>query len=351
MSAIMRAFALPLLLLLLAGCGREGDARPQNTAPPAKATRVEVVELTPAALDESFTLPGSLEAWEDLTLAAEYAGTVRWIGPKEGDRVRAGQEILRIDDDQARAALTRDQTAFEVAEKALERYRRLLAEQLVSQQEYDAALSRYEAARAALRLSAIAVQKSSLKSPIDGILDRLLVDRGEYVGIGDPLAVLVQVDRLKLLVDVPEKDVAFLRPGQQVEVLPAHPGQPEAAALQGEILHVAFQAEPTSRTFRVKIAVGNSDGNLRPGMIVRARFLRHQHQGVLAVPLFAVVDRDNHKYVFVAEDGHARRRPVELGPVVGNRVIITGGLSSGERLIVRGQQLLTDNALIETGEN
>jgi len=335
-------------LFLLVGCGENGDAKNVPTERPAKTAKVELAEIIATDLSETFTLPGSLEAWENLTLAAEYGGPVRWIGPTEGDRLKVGEAILRIDTDTVKANLKRDQAAFEVQQKEIKRYQELLAEQLVSQQQFGNVRSAFEAARANLRQSELALAKSTLKSPISGILDRLYIDRGEYVSPGDPMAQVVQVERMKIIIDVPEKDVGFLTPGQTVEVLPAHLGDfKTATALKGEILHVGFQADPASRTFRVKVAVDNPGQKLRPGMILRVKFLRRDHQGVLAIPLYCVLDRDGKKYVFTTEEHQAVQKPVQLGPVVGGQVIIRAGLEAGDQLIVKGQQLLTDGARVE----
>lgn len=347
-----QAFLLaPLLLLLasLSGCGNDTSAaRPtEPVAKPVKATQVVLTEVSRHDLNESFTLPGTLEAWEDLTLAAELAGPVVWTGAEEGDRLRQGQAILRIDSDTVQANLQRDRISFEVQDRELKRYQKLLDGQLISQQEFDRVRSQYEVTHTAMRQSELALAKSTLKSPVNGVLDRLLVDRGEYVAPGQPLAQVVRIDRLKVLVEVPEKDVGYLQPGQQVRVLPANLNGSAGAEILGKILHVGYQADPGSRTYRVKLAIDNSDGRLRPGMILRARFLRRAHPQVIAVPLFAVIDQAGEKIVYVAEQNTARRRPVKLGPVVGQKIIITAGLHPGEQLVTRGQQLLSDGARIE----
>ncbi len=348
---ILTLLVVVALSLVVNGCGEKKTTAQKTAERPVKKARVELVKVVATNLQETFVLPGRLEAWESLTLAAELAGPVRWIGPAEGDYLTVDEAILRIDTDTLKANLQRDQTGFEVQQKEFNRYQQLLAEQLVSQQEFGVVRSALEAARANLRQSQLALDKSLLKSPINGILDRLLVDRGEYVSPGDPLAEIVQIDKLKVIVDVPEKDVAYLAPGQKVEVISASLGDDTTDFLAGKILHVGYQADPASRTFRVKVEVGNPAKKLRPGMILRVRFLRKKHVGVLAVPLFAVVDRDGQKYLFVSDHQQARQKLVRLGAVVGDRVIVEAGLKPGEQLVVKGQQLLTDGAQIQQQED
>lgn len=344
---LLSGAAILFVGLSLPGCGSQSTAEPSppqsevSRAVPVAVTVVEGVDLA-----ETFTLPGTLEAWEDLSLAAETAGPVRFIGPEEGDRVGKGEVILKIDPEARQADLARAQAEFEAQRKNLERMNRLLDEKIVSPQEFENARSRYEVARAALRNAEVALEKSVLVSPVAGVVDRLLVDRGEYVSPGTPVAEVVQVDRLQATVEVPEKDVPFIQPGDRVEVVPALVVGEAARAFPAEVIYLAYKADAATRTYRAKVAVDNRDGRLRPGMILRVRFVRRKLDQVIAVPLYAVVERGAQKAVFVVEDGLARLRPVTLGSVVGDRVVISEGLVAGEALVVKGQQLLTDGAAV-----
>lgn len=354
----MKRFWLAVLMtalapLALAGCGKGGhaDDGAQQPLRVEKVTNVQVQPVAAADVQETFTLPGTLEAWEDLTLAAELAGAVRWIGPKEGGRLEEGDVILRIDPETAAANLAQEQADYALQQKQLQRMEELLAQKFVSPQEYEEARRAYQMAEASLKRARVALEKSTLRSPVAGVLDRLLVDRGEYVSEGTPVALVVQVDRLKVLVEVPEKDVPFLKSGDRVEVLPAAIQGPAAEERSGDLIHLAYKADPVTRTYLAKVAVDNRSGELRPGMIVRVGLVRRNLEGVIAIPLYAVMDRAGAKVVFVEEDGIARMRPVTLGAVVGDRVVVTAGLSRDENLIVQGQQLITDGAKVRSEES
>ncbi len=336
------------------GCSEEsrGDTgtAPQATATaepqPVKATNVSVQATTRVDVTETFTLPGTLEAWEDITLGLEQSGPIRWIGPREGDRIRAGDPILRIDPETLEAQLQAAQVDHDLAQRQLERMEHLLKKQLVSQQEGDQAREAFEAAHSRLKQTRLAVEKSTLVSPIDGVLDELLVDRGEYGALGAPAAVVVQVDRLKVLVDVPEKDVPFLQAGRKARVSLATIDATGTNSLPGEIVHVAYRADPRTRTYRAKVAVDNAAGRLRPGMIVRVEFDRVHHRGVVTVPLYSLLDRDGRKELYVEQDGIARRRTVRTGAVIDGRVVIRNGIEPGEQLIISGQQLVGDGSAV-----
>jgi len=337
------------LLLLVAGCGSESSSEtgvvPQR-ATPEKATSVRIQVVTPQDLDEYFTLPGSLEAWEDLTLAAEIAGPIDWVGPGEGEGVVAGQTLLTIDSVTQQANLASARVDAEIKQATMQRLERLVSENLVSRQEYDNSVNAYEAAKQKHQLAHIALQKSIVKAPVEGILDRRLVERGEYIKLGDPVAVLVQVDRLKALVDVPEKDVRYLHPGEEVQLIQAQIDTGREVRRQGKLVHLAYKADPLTRTYRAKIEVDNHDRQLRPGMIVRIEALRRSVSGAIAIPLYAVVDLDGRKVVYVESQGKARLRPVTLDRVIGEQAVLLDGLMANERLIVKGQHLLFDGAAV-----
>ena len=350
---LLACLALPSILTL-GGCGNGSHAEttpPPLAAPLEKATNVVLSTVVPQDLQETFTLPGTLEAWEDLTLAAEMSGPVRWIGPKEGDRIKKGEAILRIDPERLEAELARDQVEYELQKKRMERRRTLVDRNSVSRQEYEDTRKAFEQARAQLRLARVALEKSTLHSPVDGILDRLLVDRGEYVAEGTAAAVVMQVTRLRALVDVPEKDILDLTVGEEARVSAAPVQGGAAPGLTGEIVHLSYQADTATRTYRAKIAVDNAAGALRPGMIVQVGFTRRQLAQVIAIPLYALVDRDGGKVVYVERDGKAWRRPVKFGPVVGDLAVIAEGLAPQERLIVKGQHLVRDGAAVTAKGN
>ncbi|TNF50405.1 MAG: efflux RND transporter periplasmic adaptor subunit [Deltaproteobacteria bacterium] len=343
-SAIRNLVLLSLCFVpLFAGCGADSAS---ETIPPTqstandKATSVKVQIVAAQDLEERFSLPGSLYAWEDLTLAAEIAGPVDWVGPEEGETLTAGQKIMTIDSVSQRANLERNRVDADIKEKAMQRLQRLVAENLVSQQEYDNSVTAYEAARQNLKLASIALQKSIIKAPVAGVLDDRMAERGEYVKVGAPVALVVQVDRLKVLIDVPEKDVRYFHPGEEVSVVQAQIDTGEEIHRSGKLVHLAYKADPLTRTYLAKVEVDNQDRQLRPG-------LRRELKDAIAIPLYAVVDLDGRKVVYVEAAGQAKLRPVKIDRVIGDQAVILKGLSLGDKLIVKGHQLLVDGARVK----
>jgi len=212
-----------------------------------KPVNVAVEILETKTVEETFTLPGTLDAWEEITLSLEQPGTILWIGPKEGDRLKAGDEILRIDKEALLSQHARNETNYDIRKKQLERVDSLLKEQLISERERDEFYQAYQSANTSLTETRIALEKSTLTSPIDGILDRLFVDRGEYGNVGTPAAVIVKIDKLKVVVDVPEKDVPYTKAGQRVVVIQAGVNG-KGVGRPGRIIHVSYLANEMTET-------------------------------------------------------------------------------------------------------
>ena len=338
-----------VLVCIVSGCSKDETQATAEVAPP-KVIQVENLKVEPRDLVEEFTLPGSLEAWNDLILAAEIAGPVERVGAEEGERVTAGEELVRIDTLTLQTNHASARADFELRQKTERRLKQLVKEQLVSTQEYENASGALDISRASLRSAEVMLAKGTLKSSIDGLLEERYVDPGEYVGLGDPLVRIVQVDRLKVNVDVPEKDIQYLQKGVNVTIDSSEISGWGYGSLKGKITHIGYVADPLTRTYRVRIEIENRNAALRPGMIVRTRFARRQLDQVLVVPLYAVVDRDGQKYLFIQNGDNARQQKVLLGAILNGEVVIREGLHAGEEVVVKGQQLLLDGALISSGE-
>jgi membrane fusion protein (multidrug efflux system) len=159
------------------------------------------------------------------------------------------------------------------------------------------------------------------------------------VGQGAPVIELVNTDRIEVEVNMPELDVKYFKPSQQVMVtVDAYPEK----KFIGEIDFVAFKADGVTKTFRVKILVGNEEGLIRPGMMVRTVMLRRIVPDALAAPLFSLLDKGGERVLFVEEDGRAQSRVVQLGIIDGDRIQVLEGLEPGDHLIVTGQTQVED---------
>ncbi|UCG16490.1 MAG: efflux RND transporter periplasmic adaptor subunit, partial [Phycisphaerales bacterium] len=190
-------------------------------------------------------------------------------------------------------------------------------------------------------------------APISGVLNRMPMEVGEYAVPGDCVAEIVDMDPAKVIENVPERDVHYLKVGDPAEIF-VH--APDETRLAGVIAYISELADESTRTTRLEITVENPDRLLRCGQIVRARLTRRVLEDVIMIPLDAVIPLEDGKavYVVVAADQppnepgsegtepplaeHAERRDVEIGFLKGRNVRILSGLEVGDRLIVAGHR-------------
>jgi len=184
-------------------------------------------------------------------------------------------------------------------------------------------------------------------APFAGVVDRLLMEKGEFVDIGTALARLVQVHKVKVCVGIPERDIRHFASGDLVRVVfDALPDQ----EFEGRIHRIATTADMVTHTFDAEIELDNPEGHLKPGMMARASLMRNKHPDSIVIPIFASVLLDEDRYVFVVEDGKARLRKIKVGIVQGSSVQVTSGLSEGELLVVAGQYDARDGEPVQVTE-
>lgn len=304
---------------------------------------VKVETVAPAPLRDVLVLPGETEALKDVSLASERAGVVEWVGVTEGQMVRAGQQIIRINLSALEAARDRARANLTLAEDQLRRRRDLYERKVLSREELEQAETERTVAQANLREAEVNYNHGITTSTTNGVVNKVYVDPGEYIAEGATVADIVNVDTLRVNFNVPEADVRFLAEGSKAVVrLDTYPGR----EWEGTVDFVAWKADTATRTFRVRLVVNNRDGAIRPGMIARGAFVRRSVADALTAPLFSVLDKGGERVVFVERNGVAEARTVELGVIDGDRVEVRKGLAAGDRLIVVGHTEVEDGTKV-----
>ncbi|MFQ5491061.1 MAG: efflux RND transporter periplasmic adaptor subunit [Phycisphaerae bacterium] len=376
----------------------------QQEAEPAPI-KVEVCDVTRQQVPIQLHVRGFLRGFRESGVYAEVAGRVVERLVADGDAVEAGQVLCRVDDtfyrlsvERARAALQSKQAEsdknragvamaaaqVEVAQAErkqaqieFDRIKRLFEEQTSPEIEYDraetelqrasAAAVRTEAglrwathqlratgsavtqARAALDEATETLERCAIRSATAGRVDRMLIEEGEYVSAGQPIANLVQLDRLKLDVEFDAGELKLLRDDPLVQVVAD--GDPDRH-YPATVHHIAPRADPVSRKFSVELHLDNPDGTLLAGMLAQARFSTASNDQILVLPSEAVVRRFGQDYCHVAAlDGERHRaglRAIQIRPVPRHRdvVQVVGGLAVGEQVVVDAQGELHDGSAV-----
>jgi membrane fusion protein, multidrug efflux system len=337
-NSLLTFFAVTGVLLMLvssSGCSDSGNSmEPETKTTEERIVQVSVEEVQPAPIRDVLVLPGETEAWQDVRVAADTTGRVEWIGPQEGDTIKKNQLLVKIDVSALKTARDRAQCAYDLAKELYKRRVKLFDRNAISQEALDLSDNEKTVALHALKQADVEYERGFTRSPINGIINHLFVDEGEFIERGKPLADLVNVNKIKINVNVPELDVRYLKMGQETMVtIDAYPDK----KLMGKVDFVAYKADPATKTFLVRVLVDNPHKEIRPGMIARLAFLRRVIPDAISAPLFALVDKGGERILYVEKDGVAHSRTASLGVIDGERIQITKGLEPGDRLIVAGQ--------------
>ena len=358
------------------GGGGFGGFGPGGGGPRVPMT-VELAAAKRGDVAATLTVVGNLIGLQTVDVAPRTAGRLLSVNVQMGDPVRRGQVIAKVEDreivEQVRAAEASQEVAkatirqreadLKVAELNFERSKNLFARQLLAKQALDDAESRYMAAVAQIDLSKaqlsqndarlqelqINLQNTTVSSPVDGFVGRRNVDPGAMVNTNTAIASVVDISRLKLVVNVVEKDLRMVTPGDVgiVEV-DAYPGE----KFNGRIARVAPVLDPATRTASIEIEVPNGDKRLKPGMYARISLIVEEHKNTLVAPKTAVIDFENKRGVWVPNDERrATFVPVTLGIEGTDHIEIVAGLKEGDRFVTTGAGAVRNNdQLIIAGE-
>ncbi|MBP7049552.1 MAG: efflux RND transporter periplasmic adaptor subunit [Phycisphaerae bacterium] len=316
---------------------------PKREVAPSEAPPVNVMVLpvtAEAQVPDTFDLPAVIEPNQIVTVAAEVAGRVEWIGPREGSPIKAGDLLLRLNTDLLQAEFESIQAQAKNDRTEFERQQGLVSGGASPTRELDQAATQLAISGARLQEVAARLERARISAPTSGVLNDLLVETGEYVQVGTPVARIVQTDIVKVAVDIPERDVAFFSTGQSAAVYTDIKGNPQA--FEGKITFISRVADERTRSTRTEITLVNPDGLLHSGQIVRARLTRQVLQNAILIPLLAIIPMENGYAVYVEEGSKALRREVQLqiSIIKGDRIQVTSGLQPGDKLIVSGHRFV-----------
>lgn len=317
--------------------------------PPVAVTVAEVKEFT---WEREITAVGTARAVNGTQLTTESAGIVTEIRFNSGDLVKKGDILVRLEDDADRAQLQALRAAAELSRLELERSRRLHNQGSISKAELDRAQSQADQASGSLTTQEARVAQKTLRAPFDGRLGIRQINLGEYLGAGEPVVSLQQLQPIYIDFNLPEQRLADLSLGLTINALiDAWPDD----TFQGTITAIEPGIDRATRNFSAQATLANEDGKIRPGMFARVSVDLGEAEDVLAVPQTAISYNPYGNAVFVIveqqdKDGEARlvvnRRFVRTGRTRGDFVAILEGLQPGDRVATSGLLKLSNNTVV-----
>jgi membrane fusion protein (multidrug efflux system) len=324
--------------------GNKGEAAAGSAVAASKAagmpaTPVEVISLKPSTVQEDLQAVGSLRSNESVILRPEVSGRISAIGFKDGQVVKKGQLLIGLDASLNDAEVAQAKAEYDLALSNLQRSEDLARQKFISSSAQETAASNAQVAEARLKLAQARQSKMRIIAPFDGVVGIRGVSLGDYVKDGTDLVNVEDVRVLKVDFRLPERNLAQVRVGQDIEVVAdALPNE----RWQGVIEAINPRIDANGRSLELRAVLENSRGQLRPGMFVRVRVITGERTNALLVPEEAIVPQGEEFYVYKVVDGQARRILVKIGVRRDARVEIVQGLAPGDQVVTAGMRLSRD---------
>lgn len=380
-------------IILLGGCGSSSSPPPaeKKVKPVFVGYRLPQRKNFKLILNFTASIVPILQA----DIRPKTSGWLTKVFVNTGEVVRKGKIVAEMDHVQQEAAVRQAEAELRSAldnakslesnlkkqeailandRQNMERAKNLLKEGFISQQQYDNARTGYlsseaaregvkaqlsaqraqaERARAALMMAQANLEDTFLKAPFSGVVVMRNLDPGAFLSTAVtsgalPVASIADLRRVKVMVDVGDRDVPLIHPGQEAEIsVDAYPGR----AFYGRITRIPGALDPASRTFSVEVDIENPNKALTPGMFIKVSLVVGNHPNALVLPLDALVHEGEKNVVFVLEETpsgtNAKAVPVEIGKVQGSSVEILKGLKGDEHVVTEGKELLQPGRLIK----
>lgn len=332
------------------GHGGQGGGRPGGGGMPAGAGRgsasavpVEVTPVVRRAISSFIETNGALEAENEVDIVARTSGPIVELAVEEGDLVQKGQTLARLDDREARARLEISRVTLNETRLAYERAQNLQTETLISSEEFERARSAFESASAQVEQDQIQLDYTHITAPFGGLIIARYIKFANQISSNQPLFRVSDFDPLLCPIQVPERELAKLRLGQRAYLtVEPWPGE----RFEARVLRISPVVDSATGTIKVTLET-RPQGKLRPGMFSRVYVETDTRGNALVIPKAALSLESIGDTVYVVDGDVASRREIELGFAEGDFVEARSGIEEGDRVVVVGQDGLSDGTPIQ----
>jgi membrane fusion protein (multidrug efflux system) len=271
-------------------------------------------------------------------------GSITELFFTEGQAVKTGDALIRIDDSLEQAKLAQAQAEVELNTVEYKRNESLLARKAVSSQEVDRTKATLDVSLAQLEIAKADLAKTLIKAPFDGELGEKLLSLGQYITIGETLVHIVDKSRLRLEYSVSEQYISKVALGQTISLISsAYPDE----TFQGTVSFISPYIDESTRTLKVEAMVDNTDGRLAPGLSVKLQHILGYTPNGYKIPEESLLPTVEGYRVYVVKDNKANSVTVEIASRIKGFVYIAKGLNPGDVVVTRGQEKLRDGAEVE----
>lgn len=313
----------------------EMEQNGENIMQASQLVNVVAMELTPRTIRDRINLPGIIEPWIKLEILAEVKGKVIKKVVDEGSSINKNDVIAILDSRDYEHALKSATASYKAAIASKERLSELFKKQLATLSQLDNAVAQAENYKAQMDTAKLNLERCTIRSPISGTVNRLFFEEGEYLNFSDKVSEVLQMNKLKVSVGIPESDVDSIRKLESFDV--------RIDALDKRVVKATkhFLSKTTgsmARLYNLELMIDNTAGEILPDMFVRVDILKREVANSIAIPLYSLISINNQNIAYIIEDNVAYAKEVELGIQEGWLVEIKSGLKKGDKLVAVGQR-------------
>ncbi|TKB47501.1 efflux RND transporter periplasmic adaptor subunit [Thalassotalea mangrovi] len=319
---------------------------PENVAEEQRRARQVSVKTTPvikAEFSDEFEALGTAKANEQVMITAQYSDIVESIHFEDGDRVNKGDVLVQLENTEELAKVNELQSNLEEAEAQLKRYNNLLERNVGSVSQRDQQLAKVQSIRAQLKSAHAVLNNLTIRAPFSGQLGFRQVSVGALVTNGDRITSLDDLDSIKVDFAIPERFLPTVSVGQSIKA--SNVAYPEEY-FSGTVTGISSRVDSLTRTIQIRAQLPNLERKLRPGMLMGITIKRKVVE-IMQLPESAVIPFEDSHFVFVAENGVAKRKPVVIGRRKPGIVEIVSGLELSEEVVIEGALKLRDGAQLK----
>ncbi|QHT71272.1 efflux RND transporter periplasmic adaptor subunit [Rhodocytophaga rosea] len=318
----------------------------KNKMPDNSSVRVSVnvVPVQSRVSEQNLSMVGTVAANQVIDIKSEVQGKITSLNIELGNYVKKGQVIARIDDQIRRISLSNAEQKLADARQNLERYKNLLEGGAATQAQFEQYKLSYENAENALAQAKKELSNTTIAAPISGYITQKVVESGAFANVGNSIATIVDVSKLKVQLNVAENDVYALKVGDPVSITSTvYPG----VTFKGEITFISPSGD-AAHNYPVEISFVNQAKNeLKAGTYVNIAFNRKSQVPSLQIPRESLVGSLKDAQVYVVNNNNiAQLRKITIGADNGAFLDVLEGLKEGEKVVTTGQINLTDSTLV-----
>ncbi|MDZ7604471.1 MAG: efflux RND transporter periplasmic adaptor subunit [Cyclobacteriaceae bacterium] len=306
---------------------------------------VDMTIATPRQMENTIKITGAVQANESVALSSEISGKIEKLLFKEGQRVKKGEALLTINDDEILAQVERLKFTQKLNEEIEFRQRQLLEKQAISREEYDIALTTLNTTQSDLKERVARLSKHRIVAPFNGIIGLRQVSEGSYITPNDLIANIYSIDPIKIEFSVPGKYSNMVNPGDKI----LFKVEASTEVFEGKIYAVEPKIDPQTRTLQIRAICENDDEVLIPGQFANIDYILDVLPDALLIPSEAVIPEMNSHKMFICKNGMATQVQVEIGLRTEKEVQVVSGIAPGDSVITTGILQMREGLKVSAG--